>query len=487
MPYCTQCGNGLPDDDNGYKYCERCGRLNYAPTPRSLPELVPMPAAAPRAPFWDRWYGLPISSTPHYGKWTAVAILISLNIVGYVWLWMYSIAHLGTNAPTAEFFLEQLRNGGAQFGPAIAAGQYWRLLTSAFLHHSFSHLFGNLLLLWMAGRPLEFFCGRMNTLSIYLLSAAGGSLLSLTAHPQVTAIGASSAVFGMLGALTVLCFSRNLSAPRWKIAGLLIWTLLLTILEMPVAFLLSPLHVDRHRIVDDSGHLGGLLTGLALGALLLWSFRLPVERRQIRQRRIIASAALPIVALLMVLVYSHHLDPKTVATPSPEANDATLEKQRRLVLQNPNDADAHMVLAKLLMDQRTMNEAEPEFRRALELRPGWHTAECGLAATMAAGRPQESLDLYRKCLPYLEITFDAARVESSSFFLTINFGIAVYQVGKDTAERSARAEVAAHPDQWEAHFWLAHILNENYKHDEALREQKVAEQLKHRPLNFYLQ
>ncbi|MGI9659548.1 MAG: rhomboid family intramembrane serine protease [Gaiellaceae bacterium] len=100
---------------------------------------------------------------------------------------------------TAELF-----TNGALYGPAVNDGEWWRLVTSAFLHSGPIHLFFNGLILWWFGRSLESLVGSRRFLSIYLISMLAGAAGALLFSPNSFTVGASGAVFGVLGAGLVL-------------------------------------------------------------------------------------------------------------------------------------------------------------------------------------------------------------------------------------------------------------------------------------------
>lgn len=151
------------------------------------------------------------------------------------------------------------------FAPAAASGQPYRFLTAAFLHASIMHIAFNMWALWVVGSTIEPVLGRWRFLSLYFLSALGGSaaVLWLTdpdSYGWITAtVGASGAVFGMFAALFVIQrrFGRDTSA----IMGLLAINLVISVLGANISW---------------QAHLGGLLTGGILAAVYAWA---PRERR----------------------------------------------------------------------------------------------------------------------------------------------------------------------------------------------------------------
>ena len=148
---------------------------------------------------------------------------------------------------------------GAKHRLLIQSGQHWRLITAAFLHQGLPHLLVNMFALWMLGRFCEPIYGHARFLLIYLGSALGGSLASMrfTDEPSV---GASGALFGLLGAALVFGFMHRKQLPeamgRRLRASLVFWLLVNLALGFVFPFL------------DHWGHIGGLAAGLSLAVLL---------------------------------------------------------------------------------------------------------------------------------------------------------------------------------------------------------------------------
>ena len=93
---------------------------------------------------------------------------------------------------------------GALYGPLVADGEWWRLLTAAFLHYGFIHLGMNMLVLWWFGPPLEAALGAGRFLTLYLAAGLAGSAGALLLSPNAVTVGASGAIYGILGAILVL-------------------------------------------------------------------------------------------------------------------------------------------------------------------------------------------------------------------------------------------------------------------------------------------
>ena len=133
------------------------------------------------------------------------------------------------------------------FGPAVADGDYWRLLTSGFLHVEIMHIALNMLSLFWLGRMIEPALGHARFVAIYFVSLLGGSLGVMILSPDDPTLGASGAIYGLLGAAIVMARNRNIS---------LIQSGLLPILAINFIFTLSVPGISL------GGHLGGLVGGL---------------------------------------------------------------------------------------------------------------------------------------------------------------------------------------------------------------------------------
>ena len=169
---------------------------------------------------------------------------------------------------------------GALFGPLIAQqGEYWRIVTSGFLHDGILHLFVNMLSLYFVGSVLEPAIGRVNFAAIYFASLLVGSFGALLFQPQIPTIGASGAIFGIFGALIVVAHARGI--PIWR-SGLGFWLLLNLIFSFSFTG------------ISIGGHLGGLAAGLVGGWLV-------VELGERRRQTTVALAGIVLIGALGVV------------------------------------------------------------------------------------------------------------------------------------------------------------------------------------------
>lgn len=146
---------------------------------------------------------------------------------------------------------------GAKANAALTGGQYWRFLTPIFLHVGLLHVFVNMYSLYVIGPPVEGPYGPARFLLVYFISGVAGVAASLAFSPQPSA-GASGAIFGVLGALAGFLYNHRRLFGRAGRGQL-----------RHIAFVaLANLAIGLSPGIDNWGHLGGLIAGLALGLLL---------------------------------------------------------------------------------------------------------------------------------------------------------------------------------------------------------------------------
>lgn len=145
-------------------------------------------------------------------------------------------------------------SGGMLIPSAVADGQWWRLITSGFLHLSVMHIALNMVALYFVGLPLERVVGRWRFLVIYFLSLLGGSTaVMLFASPNSGAVGASGAIFGLMGALAVafLRFHNDLRQ-----------VMLVVVVNLGITFIIPG--------ISWQAHVGGLIVGALAGAAMVF-------------------------------------------------------------------------------------------------------------------------------------------------------------------------------------------------------------------------
>lgn len=169
---------------------------------------------------------------------------------------------------------------GVLFGPLMANGhhEYWRLLTAGFLHEGFIHIALNMVFLWFVGRALEPAIGRGMFIAVYFSTLLAGSFGALLFQPDVPTLGASTALYGELGALIMVARARRISI--WQ-SGL------------GITVLINFLFTFTYAGISIGGHLGGFVAGLITGWLV-------VEVGERRRMPSLALAGCAVVAVASV-------------------------------------------------------------------------------------------------------------------------------------------------------------------------------------------
>ena len=188
---------------------------------------------------------------PHARFNTTTILLVNFGL--YVATTIYSMKAGNGNA-ISNIDPQTLVSFGAKFGPYIAMGQWWRLVTAGFLHGGLLHILMNSWVLWDLGSQVEEIYGASRMWVIYLVSSVGGFYLSALWNPMAPSVGASAGLFGLIGAMIALGISHRGGAGdaikgmyiRWAIYGLLF------------SFLPG---------IDMAAHIGGGITGFAVAYL----------------------------------------------------------------------------------------------------------------------------------------------------------------------------------------------------------------------------
>ncbi len=210
--------------------------------------------------------------------------IIGINIAVFVLMLMAGAGLTATNGRVELAF-------GSNYGPLTWNGQYWRLLTAAFIHFGVFHLAFNMYALYSGGRWTERLYGSARFAVIYLLSALAGSVVSGWWDASRNSAGASGAIFGVYGALLVFVLRRPDDIPRDVLKAVRGGAISLCVYSLAMGVAMP--------FVDNAAHIGGLLGGAIAGFLLLRPFD-PAARATPQPWRIVAVAVGMCAALALI-------------------------------------------------------------------------------------------------------------------------------------------------------------------------------------------
>lgn len=189
------------------------------------------------------------------GGFFITPILINLNLLLYILMVFAGLGFMRFNG-------HDLLDWGANYRPYTSNGEWWRLLTSVFLHGGIVHLLSNALGLIFVGELLEPLLGRWKFTLVYLGTGILASCASIWWYPATVSIGASGAIFGLYGLLLALLLRRVFSAEFSKI---FLW--------ITLAFVGINLFMGLTGGIDNAAHVGGLVSGFVIGLLLAPSLK----------------------------------------------------------------------------------------------------------------------------------------------------------------------------------------------------------------------
>jgi rhomboid protease GluP len=240
MANCIRCGRQLSGFSFGKKLCPWCVR-HEAYQRGELADDAPQPVMPTP---WVRRGQSTITLTH---------ILFGINLVMFL--------AMAPDTLTITGFPEKLSiRWGANFAPYTLSGEWWRLVTYMFLHANLLHIGFNMWCLWDLGALCESLYGPWTYGAIYFTSGIGGALASLFWNRSPLTIGASGAIFGLAGALIASFKLGEFSVPRSALSG--------TLRSLMIFVGFNLIFGATMPGIDNACHIGGLITGLIVGALI---------------------------------------------------------------------------------------------------------------------------------------------------------------------------------------------------------------------------
>jgi len=211
--------------------------------------LIPLKPVAEREPTPPG--GLTAMLVPHRDSY-AVPLLVDINLLVYAAMVLSGIGFL-------DFEVDDLIHWGASSGNLDHGLGLLRLITATFVHGGLFHILGNMYGLLIGGALLMPVARNIRLLLVYLASGLGGSVLSVTMHPDIVVVGASGAIFGLFGALIALAVLRDPKILAIRRAVLI---------YAGIFVVLNAIYGATTPSVDNFAHIGGFLTGLVCGGMI---------------------------------------------------------------------------------------------------------------------------------------------------------------------------------------------------------------------------
>ena len=284
---------------------------------------------------------------------------------------------------------QQAIDFGADFGPLTLGGQWWRLFTSTFVHFGIVHLGLNMWCLWNLGRAAERLLGRFSYLLAYLASGLFGSIASVYWHPLGVGAGASGAIFGLAGVLVSFVYLKK-TPSHLQINSKMLGSLGTFILYNLVYGAAIP-------GISNAAHLGGLIMGFAVGALLPSAAAVESARRT----RLSVVVILVTMALFASAVETKRLRANDVELAFIQQlvhegkSDEALPKLLALTARDPNSAPAQALLAALDFSKGQSAEGLLALQRACAADPHNSTYQLQLgSAYVSLGQFDQAIVSY---------------------------------------------------------------------------------------------
>ena len=309
--------------------------------------------------------------------------IIAINVAVFIAMVASGVSPVSPTSP-------DLIRWGADWGPASLSGQPWRMLTSNYVHIGILHILLNMWCLWNLGVLAELIFGRLTFLSVYTLTGIAGSVLSLAWNPNIVSAGASGAVFGIAGALISALYLGRLPYSR---------DALRPTLKSVVMFAVYNLFIGAASgFVNNAAHVGGLLMGLALGAVLGRVLMAESGRRQV------AEVLLFLLAAAVLLFGTRgarkmHADVVTISTADralqKHSPDEAIRLLEPLLKTHPHNLDARVMLGRAYLMKRDFSDAETELARVAAADPRNLNARYFLGETyLASKRWEQARDIF---------------------------------------------------------------------------------------------
>lgn len=341
MPSCLKCGTALAVNEDGGApvLCDRCAGVATGRARRAM-------------------------AMGGVGTYPATAVLMAISIIAYI----------------ADFVPGvNLKSLGANIGQLTLSGEYWRLFTAGFLHANIFHIGFNMWCLWSLGRLSERLFGKWQTFAIYMVTGVGGALLSIAYDHQRSELGASGAIFGLVGAVLAGVKFGNLSISAGEKRA---------IFSSVVFFAIFNFMFGMYGNTDNMCHLGGFVTGLLVG-LPLSAF---ARHNKLLQLGTLVVTSMIVAAGATELVQQYGPEAKKTAAAISwrQRNYAkAVHLLEQYTVARPQDDDGLVFLGEAYLSTNEPDKAIGAFEQALRVNPNSEDAKQDLEELRGRMAPEK--------------------------------------------------------------------------------------------------
>ncbi|MFZ0582805.1 MAG: rhomboid family intramembrane serine protease [Candidatus Acidiferrales bacterium] len=381
--------------------------------------------------------------------------IIGLNVLVYVAMGLSGVSW------TEPSVLNAIR-WGADFGPLTFSGEWWRQFTSIFVHFGIIHIGLNMWCLWNLGSALEPLMGPVGFSLTYLFTGLAASATSLAWNPWRASAGASGAIFGVAGAFVTFLLVKKLPIEKSLVQK--------NLRSMGFFIFYNLLFGAANTHIDNSAHLGGLVAGLILGALVPVSARFSavmdarltgvpfdaISATASRQRKLFLTAAGCTIALVVGLYFVHARNlptaqyGKAVRLANAGQMDSAIEEMKKAAAMEPENVLAQMFVGDWLLLQNNPAAAIPYLEQARQLDPDYGAIRQNLAlAYLGTGQAKAAVS---------EISQIIGKSQVEPWETSFILGVAAEQNGNyQLALQNLNSVLQARPDFQQARDEVARV------------------------------
>lgn len=381
--------------------------------------------------------------------------IIGLNVLVYVAMGLSGVSW------TEPSVLNAIR-WGADFGPLTFSGEWWRQFTSIFVHFGIIHIGLNMWCLWNLGSALEPLMGPVGFSLTYLFTGLAASATSLAWNPWRASAGASGAIFGVAGAFVTFLLVKKLPIEKSLVQK--------NLRSMGFFIFYNLLFGAANTHIDNSAHLGGLVAGLILGALVPVSARFSavmdarltgvpfdaISATASRQRKLFLTAAGCTIALVVGLYFVHARNlptaqyGKAVRLANAGQMDSAIEEMKKAAAMEPENVLTQMFVGDWLLLQNNPAAAIPYLEQARQLEPDYGAIRQNLAlAYLGTGQAKAAVS---------EISQIIGKSQVEPWETSFILGVAAEQNGNyQLALQNLNSVLQARPDFQQARDEVARV------------------------------